>query len=1119
MMKYRSWIWWLAVVGLGCGVHASSSEGLPLFTELPALKTGISFENRLTPTRAFNVFTYRNYYNGGGVGIGDVNGDGLPDLYLTANQLPNRLYLNRGDFQFEDITEAAGVAGTKAWSTGVALADVNGDGWLDIYVCNGGDVRGDNTANELFINQGPDAQGLPHFVEMAEAYNVADKGQSTHAAFFDYDRDGDLDLYVLNNSSRSVDSFGLRNIRTTRNPVGGHKLYRNDSGRFTDVSATAGIYGSEIGFGLGVTVGDINLDGWPDLYISNDFFERDYLYLNNQDGTFREILETAMPVISMSSMGADLADINNDGWPDLFSTDMLPEDDVRLKTTSTFETWDLYQAKLRQDYHHQLMRNMLHRNNGDGTFTEVGQMAGVSATDWSWGALLVDLDLDGYKDLFICNGVGKDVTDQDFIHFFSSEEAVRKWVNNPDRNFLELIDKIPSQPLPNYAYHNQGDGTFTNKARAWGLEGPGYSNGAAYGDLDGDGDLDLIVNNLDAPVSVYRNEAVQQTGHRWLQVQLIGDGQNPFGLGAKVTVQHAGQTRYLEQYPMRGFQSSIDYGLTFGLGQADTVAAVQVVWPDGRMQALTNVPANQRLRLEQKNATAPGTAGDPAHEAATPLFADATEASGLTFAHRENRFVDFDREALLWKMTSTEGPALAVGDVNGDGQDDVFIGGARDQAGALFTGQADGRFRPTTPAPWEADRAAEDVDAVCFDADGDGDLDLYVASGGSEGRAGDAMLQDRLYRNDGRGTFTKIPEALPFLTFSKGAVAAGDYDGDGDLDLFVGGRVVPGQYGMPPPSVLLQNDGTGRYHDVTTQAAPALDQMGLVTDAAWTDYDGDGYPDLLVVGEWMPVRLFRNTGGTLVPQEVPALAHTDGLWNRLLVDDLDGDGDDDYVLGNLGVNNKIFTAPDKPATLLVGDFDQNGSIEQVLAYFKGEASYPLPLRGEIIKQLTFLRRRFSDFRSYAGASIEEVFTDEERAAARTLYARTRQSVVVENQGAGQFQVQPLPAEAQLSPVYGLLAGDFDGDGHRDLLLGGNFYNYRVIIGRMEASYGLLLRGDGRLGFTAVPSRESGFRLSGQVRRLAAVNTSAGQLVVAARNDAPAVVVRARNASAPPPSAP
>ncbi len=1097
----------------------SIEAGETLFTKLPPAYTGLDFANDLTFSEDFNVFTYRNYYNGGGVGLGDVSGDGLPDLYLTANQLPNRLYLNRGGFRFEDVTEVAGVAGRREWSTGVSFADVNGDGRLDLYVSNAGNAAGDDKQNELFINQGTGPDGIPTFSEEAEAYGLADEGYSTHAAFFDYDRDGDLDLYLLNNSFRSVSSFGLKNIRHVRDDKGGDKLFRNDEGQFVDVSEEAGIFGSEIAFGLGVTVGDVDRDGWPDLYVSNDFFERDYLYMNQQDGTFREVLPEAMPHISLSSMGADMADIDGDAYPEIYVTDMLPEEDARQKTTSVFESWNVYQAKLRNDYHHQIMRNALHRNNRDPagpgqapTFSEVAPLAGVEATDWSWGALFADLDLDGRNDLFVANGIYKDLTNQDFIDFFANDirSMARGKAIDEDRKYARLLEKIPSTPIPNYAFRNTGGLSFENATESWGLGTPGFSNGAAYGDLDQDGDLDLVVNNVNMGAFVYRNEADEKlSGNHWLRVRLEGAGKNRLGVGAQVTATAPdGKTFYREQIPQRGFQSSVDPVLLFGLGAVDTLAALRVDWPDGTAQILENVAANQTLTLRQRDArpaSDPGngradTARAPAPE---PLFADVTEEIDLGgYAHAENDFVDFDRERLLPKMLSTEGPPAAVGDVNGDGLDDVFLGGAKEQPGRLLVQQRGGGFASTNEALFEKDKISEDLGAAFFDADGDGDLDLYVASGGNEFSGRAPALKDRLYLNAGGGDFEKASGRLPSRYASSSAGRPADFDGDGDTDLFVGARLVPWRYGVVPESALLENDGTGRFRDVTEEKAPALKTLGLVTDAVWADATGDGRADLVVVGEWMPITILENTGGVLTPLDTPGLEKSHGWWNTIAAEDFDGDGDVDFVAGNLGLNTRLTAKPDAPATLHVGDFDRNGSVDQILALHRDGASRPFLLKDELGRELTFVQKKFTQHADYAGASVEDVLSEEQLAHAEVRRAYTFATSLIENKGGGSFEIRPLPTEAQLAPTYAALPGDFDGDGHTDLLLGGNFHAVKPQIGRMDASYGLFLRGNGAGGFAPVPARESGFRLQGEVRALRLVeDAERGRLVLVVKNDA------------------
>ena len=1082
-----------------------------LFTKLPASYTGVRFENRLTETRDFNVFKYRNFYNGGGVAAGDLTGDGLPELVLTSNQSGPRLYLNLGAFRFRDITEKAGIRfkGAGSWVTGVTLADVNGDGLLDIYICHAGNGKPEQRANELYINQGVASDSIPHFREMAAQYGVADEGYSTQAVFFDYDRDGLLDLFVLNNSPRPVISFTSNNTRNVRDQFGGHRLYHNVGGRFVDVSAKAGIFGSEIALGLGVVASDVNRDGWPDLYVSNDFFEQDYLYINNHDGTFTESIAREMPAISYFSMGLDIADINNDGWPDVYTTDMLPEDDYRLKTTSNFESWESYQNRLKNNYHHQSMRNMLQLNNGDGTFSDIGQLANVARTDWSWSALIADFDLDGYKDIFVTNGILRDVTSQDYIAFLGSAQTLRAATKGDRVDFMKLIETMTSTPLPNYAFRNNGDLTFTDASAAWGLNAQGFSSGAAYADLDGDGAIDLIVNNVNDTALVYRNNArAQSKAPHYLQVKLEGEGTNRFAIGAKVTLQTRRDTLYQELQPTRGFQSSSDYVLTFGLGPRDTVSSMSVEWPDGRVSTMAGVVADQRVTVKQSQAAVASKLVAQLAVTERPVLVDVTDQVSLNFVHHENAFVDFDREPLMPKLLSTEGPFMAVADVNGDGLDDVFIGGAKDQAGKLLIQQRDGRFVSSSATEFEKDAISEDLGAVFFDADGDGRPDLYVVSGGSEFSEGASALQDRLYLNDGRGNFRKAEGRLPSEAASGSRVAAADFDGDGHMDLFVGGRVVPWRYGVDPPSMLLRNDGNGHFTDVTDTVAPGLRHVGMVTDAVWRDLDGDGRPDLILVGEWMPITIFRNTrAGKFERLNVRGLEKSNGWWNRIVAGDFTGDGRIDFIVGNMGLNGRLRATPTEPTTMYVKDFANNGFVEQIITTYTNGVSYPITMHDELIQAIPSTRERFPTYKSYARKTINDIFSRAELSDAVVKDAYTFATALVRNNGDGSFSVLPLPTQAQLAPVYGILALDVDGDGRTDLLLAGNFDGVQPELGRMSESYGVLLRGDGQGGFRAMSSARSGFMVPGQTRDIQRVRTARGDVYVVARNNDRPLVFR------------
>jgi hypothetical protein len=1058
------------------------------FRRLTPKESGIDFVNQIENQENFNILTFRNYYNGGGVGIGDINNDGLNDIYFTANMGPNRLYLNKGNLRFEDITESAGVAGTKYWSTGVSMVDVNGDGWIDIYVCNSGDLEGKSRENELFINNGDGT-----FTERAAEFGLADVGYSTHATFLDYDLDGDLDCFVLNNSYTDPQRIAtVSRDRHNYGAPGGDRLYRNDNGRFVDVTPISGIYSGDIDFGLGVSAGDVNGDRYPDLYISNDFWERDYFYINNGDGTFSEILPDAFSYISANSMGSDIADLNNDGHNDIFSTDMLPASNYRMKSALMIEEYFLEDIKWRNSYFYQYIQNALQINKGDGTFRETAFLSGVAATDWSWGALIFDMNNDGMKDIFVSNGIYHDITDLDFVDFISSEEEVRKVVERTGRSdFRDFVEYLPNNPQRNFAFLNRGDLHFEDVAASIGLNEESFSNGSAYGDLDNDGDYDLVINNVNMEAFVYENVTTNQ----FLKIKLRGTGANKNALGAQVTVYTPNGIQTMESWTARGFQSSVDPDLIFGLGKEATIDSVVVVWPDRKVQVVTDgLAPNQTLVIEYKGGRPFAKPALPA-----PLFHVSTpQLFHQTPVHQENDYLDYDHERLIPHASSTEGPRVVKGDVNGDGAEDFILLGASGQPDQLFI-QRNGRFVLSKQPAFENDKNFESVCAALFDADGDGDLDLVIGSGGNEYQKGFLHFASRFYLNDGRGNFSREIASGPVFGGQIGCIRPYDFDNDGDIDLFVGGAGVPGTYGLIPRSFVLRNEGNNEWTDITNDATGPI---GMVKDAVWTDMNDDGLADLVVVGEWMPVTIFYQQNGNFgAKRTVPG---SNGWWNTIEMADIDQDGDDDFVLGNWGRNMKLPASPEKPLRLYVNDFDANGRYECILEWQFGadEKPFPFASRKDLTAQLPMLKKNAIKYREFAVRQVSDILPREVLQQAIVHQAENLNSSVLIREGSN-LTLHALPTEAQFSPVYAIEVLDLDEDGIPDLLLGGNYYKLKPEIGRLDGFDGGFFKGKGDGTFVFVSALESGLKVTGEVRDIVSI---AGNILFA-RNNAEVIAFR------------
>jgi enediyne biosynthesis protein E4 len=1054
----------------GCSHDATNTPAPTLFEEITPQQSGVTFTNAVHQQGDNHVLNYPYFFNGGGVAIGDLNNDGLPDLYFSGNQVANTLYLNKGNFTFEDITAKAGVAVPQGWKTGVTLTDVNQDGWLDIYVCRSARADSSQRKNLLFINN----HNLT-FTEQAEQYGIADDSYSTQAAFFDYDRDGDPDLFVLNHSIPKYGGFSklLGSLKHQKADKFGSRLYRNDGGKFTDVSERAGLINNVLSFGLGIAITDFNNDGWPDLYISNDFNEEDYLYINQRNGTFQNTITTATGHVSLFSMGSDAADINNDGLTDLITLDMLPESNERIKLSSGDDNYDKYNLLLEAGFHDQTMRNMLQLNNGDGTFSEIGQLAGISNTDWSWAALFNDFDGDGWKDLYITNGYEKDYTNMQFLKF-TVDEQVKARTTGTAPNLQLILDQMPSIQEGNCVFRNNGDLTFTKANTTWGVNRRYKSNGAAYADLDNDGDADLVVNTLNEPAVLYRNRSVEDHHARFLTVDLLKHNAGRNLAGTRVTVYQPGRQQHYEFEPVRGFQSCSYTAMQIGLS-TDSIDSVQITWPDHKTQRFTNVPSP----LEPDYRAASVVSAYPTAPA-KPLF---TAIQAPAWQHVAPKVNDFKRQFLLPRMYSRSGPRMAQADVNHDGLEDLYLCGPQGQRGTLLIQQKNGSFADANIPAFEQDKVYQDEDAAFFDADGDGDADLYVVSGGYQFQPNDPLLQDRLYLNNGHGQFTR--SVLPPETLAGSCIAVLDADGDKDMDVFVGTGITPGQYPLAAASMLLINDGKGSFAATTNGVFATL---GMVRDATSADIDGNGQPDLVLAGEWTPVHILLNQGGaTFTDATAKAFTeNTTGWWNCLNVQDFDGDGDVDIVAGNYGTNNQYNVSAQHPATLIYKDFNKDDQVDPFFCYYIGEQSYPFASRDEALGQVASLKPRFTDYTSYANATLNTMFKPEELDGATTLTAPLLRTTYFENKD-GRFIQHSLPAQAQFAPVYAIAASDVDHDGDTDLILAGNETNVRVRVGRSDALQGAVLLNDSKGNFSYVPQHRSGLRLRNDTRSLAVVS--------------------------------
>jgi hypothetical protein len=1076
-----------AIIMASCNSGRDGSSKKWRFALVAPSYSNIHFNNRIVESESFNVLQYGYLYNGGGVAIGDVDNDGLPDIYFSSNMASNRLYKNLGNLRFRDITESAGVAANDAWNTGVAMADINNDGFLDIYVCRSADAYPEKRKNLLFIN---DKKGA--FQEMAAEWGIDDAAYSTQAAFLDYDKDGDLDLFLLNHSVQQYAGFNqyLSSYKEELNPNYGDKLFRNEGNHFIDVTKESGIIANVLGFGLGISISDFNGDSWPDIYIGNDYHEQDYFYINNKNGTFSESLASYMDHVSLFSMGNDAADINNDGKPDLFTLDMLPEDYFRQSMTSGPDNFDKYQVLIQGGFYHQTMRNMLQLNHGEQGFSEVGQLCGISNTDWSWSALFADFDLDGWQDLYVTNGYKRDYTNMDFL-LYAADAKIKSQKSGENLDVAEILNKMPEVKIPNVIFKNKGNTTFSPKLKKWMKPIPSMSNGAAYADLDNDGDLDLVVNNIDQKAFVYRNNTREHHEGNFLALDFVGEKSRAASVGAKVSLFTGRTVQHREAFFVRGFQSSVAPRIHFGMKKNTVIDSVTILWPDGVLQTLVNITPNQILRIKKSGKLKIEHPVKP-----RGLFYPSTRKDSLsTWRHVEDRANDFKIQSLLPQQYSFQGPSLAAGDVNGDGLDDIYLCGAANQSGVLLFQDRNGSFNRSNRGDFEKNKAAEEIHAIFFDADADGDLDLYVVTGAYNQEHESPLLRDLFYRNDGKGRFAHDPEALPDLRYCGAKALVFDFEGDGDSDLFIPSRLIPGRYPENPAHALLINNGKGFFTNKIEAFAPKLNRAGLITDAKWVDIDADGKMELITVGEWMPVQIWNCRKNQLLPGSIIG---RNGFWNCLHVLDVNHDGFSDVIAGNKGLNTRL----KEPLSLIYHDFDGNGTADPLMAYSFGEVLYPMASRDDLLNQLPAFKKRFISYEAYANTNFKDLLNLGKGQTPRKYHADILATQIFINHGKGTFVEGTLPLEAQYTTVNAIVSGDWNRDGNIDFILAGNDAYQRVKFGKIDAGKGQLFLGNGDGTFRYLSQEKSRLHIPGNTRNIYSLQN--GGLLFLRNNDVPLI---------------